>query len=265
MVSLAVLIAVVVGLGFIFGPVRSLFVNRDTRVGEWRAVNSPPLGDSVAASLVTHRSEGRTDNVAANRYVPSDNELGRFRSAKSEYGETPAQWNALYRFVTGRPGLIDPSTDDLIQWTAHKWGIPEDWIRAQMANESRWHQSQLGDRRDGVNALLYPAQSHIDSDSVYESMGISQIKWRPDRTSDPGTEPLRWKSTAFNLDYYAATIRYYYDGRCSWCTVGYSSGQAWNSIGAWYQPSPWSNSAAQAYIARVQANLANRVWSQPGF
>ena len=44
-----------------------------------------------------------------------------------------------------------------------------------------------------------------------------------------GTEPLRWRSTAFNLDVYGATLRYYYDGRCSWCGPGYAPGQSWNS------------------------------------
>ena len=132
-------------------------------------------------------------------------------------------------------------------------------------NESYWHQSALGDRRDGVNASLYPPQARIDSDSVYESMGLTQIKWRPDGSLNPGTEPLRWKSTAFNADYWGSEIRYYYDGYCGWCNPGYSPGQDWNSIGAWYNPSPWNASDAQAYVSRIQGFLAARTWEQPGF
>ena len=60
-------------------------------------------------------------------------------------------------------------------------------------------------------------------------------------------------------------MRYYYDGLCSWCSTGYAAGQQWNSIGAWYSPSPWGNSGAQSYIQAVQTHLTNRTWSQAGF
>jgi hypothetical protein len=163
---------------------------------------------------------------------------------------------------------VNPSTDDLIQWTAHKWGIPEDWIRAQMAVESWWTQTDLGDRAtvSGSWYSLYPTQSRVAGTSdVYQSMAISQVKWRPDGSDDPGTEPLRWKSTAFALDFYAAKIRFFYNGHCSWCANGYAAGQQWNSIGGWYEPYPWGNSGQQGYIAKVQSDLANRVWAQSGF
>ena len=34
------------------------------------------------------------------------------------------QFNPYLQYVDGRDGMTDPSTDDLIQWAAHKWGIP---------------------------------------------------------------------------------------------------------------------------------------------
>jgi hypothetical protein len=234
----------------------------------WAPPGTLPLSDAQAGALVVHQPEIRSDNAQANDYVPSDTELAAFRSATSQSGQTPAQYNSLNQYVTGRPGLSSPSTDDLIQWTAHKWGIPEDWIRAEMVVESYWHQSQLGDPAtvDGNSYGSYPAQARIAGTSdVYTSMGISQIKWSPDGSQWPGTEPLRWRSTAFNLDYYGAQIRYYYDGDCGWCGAGYGAGQQWNSIGAWYDPSPWNNGGAQSYIQKVQSSLSDRTWSQPGF
>ena len=96
-------------------------------------------------------------------------------------------------------------------------------------------------------------------------MGIAQVKWSPDGSVGAGTEPLRWESTAFNLDYYAATVRYYYDGYCSWCGRGYAAGQQWNSIGAWFNPYPWNNSGQQSYIQEVQRELALRTWAEPSF
>jgi hypothetical protein len=234
----------------------------------WAPVGSRPRSDALAAAFVAHRPEQRPENRAANDYVPSSGEIEAFRTARNAYGETSVQWNPLYAYVDGLDGLHEPSTDDLIQWAAHKWGIPEDWLRAEYTQESWWRQSTLGDRT-AVSAAWYasyPAQAQVPGTSeAYESMGITQVKWLPDGSVGAGTEPLRWKSTAFNVDYQAATVRYYFDGLCSWCTSGYSAGQEWNSIGAWYSPYPWANSGAQAYIKEVQGKLLSKPWGSPGF
>jgi Ca-dependent carbohydrate-binding module xylan-binding len=237
----------------------------------WAPVGASPLSDEEATTLVTHRPETRPENSAANDYVPTDAELDAFHSA-------PGIFNPLTRYVTGQPGLPDPSTDDLIQWAAQKWGIPEDWLRAEYVQESNWYQNLgpnrgWGDSRSMSESecLQHPSFARIDSngdghcDGAYESLGITQVKWRPSDSPHPGTEPLRWKSTAFNIDYQAATVRYYYDGLCNWCGAGYSAGQAWNSIGAWFSPKPWLNSGQLGYIGRVQSNLANRVWESDFF
>jgi len=234
----------------------------------WAQVGSKPLSDERAAFLVTHVPENRPENVAANDYQPSDDELRAFLNSRDPNGIGPVQYNPLARYVTGRPGLSNPSTDDLIQWAAHKWGIPEDVVRAQLATETRWRQSTLGDQATVSPDWYgqYPLQARIAGTSdVYQSMGIAQIKWLPDNSLHIGTEPLRWKSVAFNLDFYGATVRYYYDGLCKWCTTGYSAGQDWNSIGAWFNPQPWLNFGQLDYILKVKSNLANRPWESPGF
>jgi hypothetical protein len=223
-------------------------------VTTWRAPGSPPLSDAAARALVTPRAEIRPANTAANHYLPSAAELAAFHAAGS--------FNPLEKYVTGG---FTGTTDEILQWGAHKWGIPEDILRAVAVTESWWKQSGMGDRADGVNAALYPAQSRIDADSVYQTLGIMQIKWAPDGSLHPGTEPLRWKSTAFNVDYWGATVRYYYDGLCDWCTSGYGPGQAWESVGAHYNPYPWRNSGMMHYIGTVQGHVADRTWAQPGF
>jgi hypothetical protein len=234
----------------------------------WAPPGSLPLWDSQAAALVTSEPETQPGNVQANAYVPSDSDLAAFQSA-TERGRTPVQDNPLDRYVTGRPGILNPSTDDLIQWVAHKWGIPEDWLRAVMLDESKWRQSGVGDRATVSRSLyrLYPPAAQISGTSdVYQSLGIAQVKWNPPGSgmaSWEGTEPLRWKSTAFNLDFYAAQVRYYYDGDCGWCGPHYSAGQAWQSIGAWFQPSPWNNADARSYVRRVQQALATNTAQNP--
>ena len=237
----------------------------------WAPVRATPLSDAAAAALVTHRPEVRPANAAANAYRPSDSELAAFHAAHNNYGEAESYFNPLRRYVTGRPTLGRPSTDDLIQWTAHKWGIPEDVIRAQMAVESWWRQSNMGDLTPESDPGAFPAFSCPGGGPrCYESLGLAQIRWRPDRSLNPGSEPLRWKSTAFNLDVYGANIRFYYDGYAAqWgagmTDRGYTAGQAWMSIGAHFNPYPWNNAGQRDYIVKVQDYLAQRIWTTPDF
>ncbi|HVS28231.1 MAG TPA: hypothetical protein VHE14_01690 [Solirubrobacteraceae bacterium] len=234
----------------------------------WAPVGSKPLSDSQAAALVTRTPENRPENASANNYVPSDAELKAFHSATDESGRRADDVNPLRTYVTGRPGLSNPSTDDLLQWGAHKWGIPEDIVRAQAVVESWWRQSALGDRTAVQPSWVpqYPPQAQIPgSNDVWQSMGILQVRWSPDGLIHPGTEPLRWKSVAFNIDYYGSIIRYYYDGRCDWCGPGYAPGQDWNSLGGWFNPSPWNNQGAQGYVATLKQRLAERTWATPDF
>ncbi|MGA2012201.1 MAG: hypothetical protein ABSH51_16995 [Solirubrobacteraceae bacterium] len=233
----------------------------------WAPPGTLPESDALAASQVTPEPENRPSNRAANAYVPSNFELARFRSIQGPNGETSIQENPLNAYVTGRDGLADPSTDDLMQWAAHKWGIPEDWIRALAVYESWWRQDAIGDLR-GVSRASYgefPVQARAPRRRVFEEMGINQIEWLPNETINPGTGRLRWLSTAFALDYMGATIRYYYDGDCDACGAGYSAGQQWASIAAWHAPRPWNNPAATSYISSLQAILAARTWTTPGF
>jgi hypothetical protein len=182
------------------------------------------------------------------------------------------QFNPYFRYVDGRDGLRKPSTDDLIQWAAQKWGIPEDWLRAEFVQESYWDQFQLGDETEVRSRWygLYPTQTRVPhSSSVYQSLGITQVKWISDGSVGAGTEPLRWRSTAFNLDYQAATVRFYYDNpqgaRSSWGDRTYAPCERWNSIGGWFEPYPWGNGGQQNYIADVRQHLANRDWTVSSF
>lgn len=246
-----------------------------------------PLSDSAAAALVTHEPEIRPKNAtgysiggtsypAPNYYVPSAAEIAAFHSATDQYGQTAVQANPYNQYVDGLDGLASPSTDDLIQWGAHKWGIPEDWLRAQYVQESQWSQYWQGDQttESGADYPLFPVQSRVPNTSsdVYESLGITQLRWEPTTASNSlhaGTEPLRWKSTAFNVDYQAATIRFYYDNpsgtRSSWGDASYVPCQQWNSLGGWFEPYPWNNSGQQGYITQVQGKLSSQTWTTSGF
>jgi hypothetical protein len=227
-----------------------------------------PLNDAQAADLVIGMTENRPDNTSANNYKPSSGELSAFlKNETNKYGKLPAQSNPYAIYVTG--GFVG-TTDEIIQWGAAKWGIPADWVRAQYYQESRWHQSALGDLTTVSDVTKYPAHSRYSSTQVYQSLGIAQVKWNhPDENkSGIGTEPLRWKSTAFNVDYQLSNVRFLFDNpkglRSAWGDP-YRPCNNWLSIGGSYEPMPWNNSGQQDYVAQVQNWLSNKVWQEPSF
>lgn len=242
-----------------------------------------PLSDRAAAALVTREPETRSHNAkpytvagqphsALNDYVPTTRQLAHFHSARVSDGRTVIQFNPYFRYVDGRDGLSHPSTDDLIQWAAHKWGVPEDWLRAEYVVESYWNGFQLGDETKVRPSWYarYPIQARVSGSlDVYESMGITQLKWIADNSVGAGTEPLRWESTAFNIDYQAAMLRFYYDNpqraRSSWGDAGYAPCQTWNSLGGWYEPYPWKNAGQEQYIAKVRRALKQHEWLTASF
>jgi hypothetical protein len=242
-----------------------------------------PLSDAQSESLVTPQPETRpyngrpyriqgTSYPAANDYVPGSAQIRKFRESRTSAGQPILQFNPYFRYVDGRDGLRHPSTDDLIQWSAHKWGIPENWLRAEYVQESYWNQFQLGDGGtvSRVWYHLYPFQARVAHTSeVYKSLGITQVQWWPNGSVGVGSEPLRWESTAFNLDYQAATVRLYYDNpsgaRSAWGDPTYAPCEAWKSIGGWFRPYPWGNADQSGYIKKVRSLLADHQWTSASF
>jgi hypothetical protein len=227
-----------------------------------------PLSDAQAAALVIGMTENRPSNLSANHYRPSSTELAAFHNNETDKkGLRPAQFNPYTAYVTGG---FTGTTDEIIQWGAAKWGIPPDWLRAEYIQESRWNMSQLGDLTTVSDVTKYPAYSRYSSTQVYQSLGISQVKWNhPDaNNAGIGTEPLRWKSTAFNVDYELSMVRFYFDNpkgaRSSWGDA-YSSCNDWLSLAAWFQPYPWNNSGQQTYATKIQTLLASKTWQLSSF
>jgi hypothetical protein len=255
--------------------------NRNARNG--KPSTFTPLSDAEAAALVTPEPETRPYNgrpytilgkryPAPNDYVPTTVQIRTYRDSRTSTGARLIRFNPYDRYVDGLDGMRHPSTDDLIQWAAHKWGIPENWLRAEYVVESYWNQFNLGDDTKVSSPWygLYPYQSRVPhTTNVYQSLGISQVRWIPDGSLEPGTEPLRWESTAFNLDEQAAKIRFYYDNpsgaRSSWGDPTYAPCEEWRSIGGWYRPYPWGNAGQAGYIASVRVDLDRRQWASSSF
>jgi autotransporter family porin len=205
-----------------------------------RPVGSGPLGDAEAASRVRPRGERRPGNSTENQTTPTRSELERFYAADS-WGNC----NWLRSRVTGN---FTGTTDEVIQWAAHKWGLNEDVVRAVAVKESNWNQGFHGDIGNG------------------DSYGLMQVKSSVSR----GTYPLSRRSTAFNVDYYGASQRYYLNGCADWMDDqrgngrSYSSGDQWGSVGAWFS-GRWYDYRAEDYIAAIKRELSSRKWENAGF
>ena len=198
-----------------------------------------PRSDRLCRSLVSARGfEPRPDNYAANHTVPSE----RVRWPTSSDQLHWRRWIAKRGRVSGN---YTGTTDQIIRWGACKWGVDEDTIRAAAVVESRWHQSTVGDGGG--------------------SFGLLQVKdhYR-DGTLDLGGYPWTQRSTALNVDFYAAWIRScldgdFYDGG-PWLYNGKQvRGDLQGCIGAWYS-GDWYTSGARAYGARVADALARKAW-----
>ncbi len=174
--------------------------------------------------------------------MPSASELSTFRASN-------ATWGQCHVDHVGRvTGQFTGTTDEILQWAAHKWGIDEDVARAVAVNESWWRMSFVGD--------------------AGQSFGITQVK----RTQHLGTEPIAALSTAFNADYWGMMIRQYMDGCATWLNdpqslsqgTRYAAGDLWGAVGTWYS-GLWHDAGAEDYIASAKRHLAERTWAAANF
>lgn len=236
-------LAFFVCVGFVVasGPAHSAPRHRAS-VSSLRPVGSPVLSDAQAAAHVRRAAwEPRPGNATANHTIPTAAQLQTFNSYTGQWGSC----DNLRQKVTGN---FKGTTDEILQWAAWKWGLPENVVRAVAVTESSWRMSFVGD--SGM------------------SFGITQVKnvakWHG------GTYPMSKNDTAFNADYWAGMVRQYYEGCSTWMKdysfngTHYAAGDLWGSIGAWYAGN-WHSDAANTYISHVKNHLANRTWKKPSF
>jgi hypothetical protein len=200
--------------------------------------------------------EPRSENDAANHRIP-----------------TAAQIAALTPWTTASLGIqVDPradifrkrvtgnftgTTDEILQWAACKWGMDEDYVRAEAVTESHWHQSELGDIT-GDQSLCPPGSGYPgawNGSSCAQSYSIIQIKYLYNKSA----WPMSRDDTAFAIDYQEGILRYCYEGWATYLGSNYRPGDIWGCIGRWFS-GQWHDSSAQQYIGYTQDFLNRKVW-----
>lgn len=217
--------------------------------------------DSRAAAMV-HRSswEPRPQNYTANHTVPPPGFSVPGYSGMVNHA-------AVFARVTGH---FTGTTDEIIQWAAAKWGLPDDVLRADAVQESSWYQGIKDAKGRPVDRRGYgdfgdcggsPRPSGYGA-SGPSSFGLMQVKFcalRDDGATNLGGWPWIELSTAYAVDLYAAVIRGCYQGWDTWLGSGYHAGDLWGCLGRWHS-GEWYSLDARSYITRVHGIYAEKPW-----
>jgi hypothetical protein len=164
-------------------------------------------------------------------------------------------------------GAFTGTTQEILRWTACKWGVDEDLVYAQAAAESWWRQTSVGDFATDAGAC---APGHgLGADGrpgqCPQSYGILQNRYPFERSSWPGIG----SSTAMNADTAYAIWRACFEGYERWLNgadrgARYGAGDAWGCVGRWFA-GRWHTAPADQYVAKVQGYESQRIWQTPSF
>ena len=217
--------------------------------------------DAKAAQMVHYSTwEPRPQNSTADKAIPPSS----FQTAGYSGMENHAE-------VFGRvDGNFTGTTDEIIQWAAAKWGLPDDLMRAQAVVETGWYQDNKDAHGNPIPGEGYgdfggcggsppPSGYGVNGPS---SFGIMQDRWCA--MKDPGAPgydgwPWSENSTAYNLDVYGAVMRGCYEGWDTWLGGKYKAGNLWGCVGKWFSGT-WFTGGARTYIADVKAVDQSKSW-----
>jgi hypothetical protein len=262
--------------------------------GSW---GSLPSGDTCRR-LVHHSTwEPRTDNTKRNYIVPDPAAVRAAFAARPRAadGSHDARWDSwLLRRVDGQ---FTGTTDEIFQWAACKWGLPDDLLRAIAVRESTWYQYETypsgrpvtmfgsGDLLEAAKPATrtycrvvarfgYDYQRDFGLGICPQTFSIVGLKswhdpvWGAWPDNQNGTFPFNRNSTAFAVDYLGGELRGCYEGWELWLghsgAGGYAAGDLWGCVGTWYAGA-WHTSDAETYIDRVRGFLAARPWLEPSW
>ncbi len=222
-------------------------------------------GDRAAGAAV-HRStwEARPGNGVSNKVVPVHLTLSPANVADHAYDP---RWNTyVLRRITGN---FIGTTDEIFQWAAVKWGVPDNLIRTVAFMESGWEQSNYGDYVDNP-AKCPPGYTALPCPVTFGIVGTKSTSW-------PGIFPWNRDSTAASVDSLGGWLRGCDEGWVWWLRDHgnrsrgvYAAGDIWGCVGAWFSGN-WhdgaiaSRGSGEGYIHRAQHWYQVHPWLRHGF
>jgi hypothetical protein len=252
--------------------------------GKW---SSLPSGATCKGMVNYSTWEPRPDNFKRNHVMPDSAAVraafgARPRAAGGAYDPRWDSW-----LLPRVDGQFTGATDEIFQWAACKWGLPDDLIRGVAYRESQWYQyeaypsgrclpdygctdlfsSATTNSRvycGGLATYSYDYQKDFGSGLCPKTFSIVSVMSWQDPAWGPkwpgyqnGTFPFSRESTAFAVDYYGAYLRGCYEG---WSYLGTkTAGDIDGCIGSWYSGA-WHDTAGDAYDRRVRDAMSTRPW-----
>lgn len=266
-------------------------------VGAWTTL---PSGSQCSTQV--HRStwEPRPDNTKRNHIMPNATSVHNTFTAKQRSidGTYDPKWDSW--LLARVDGQFTGTTDEIFQWAACKWGLPDNYLRAEANQESTWYQYLTypsgrcvefygcGDRFsgpstasgvfcNGIAQFGYDYQRDWGTNLCPQTFSIMGIKswWDPGwgfnwTDNQNGTFPYNRDSTAFAVDYMASQIRGCYEGWEIWLRDvdpidhQYAAGDLMACAGVWFSGN-WYDAAGQSYANSVQNFMNTKPWLVSGF
>ena len=223
------------------------------------------LPDDRQAAAEVHRStwEPRPANAKYDRTIASHLRIQREKAAAKA---VDPQWN---KYILGRiTGHFTGTTDEIFQWAAAKWGLPDNLLRTIAYMESDWRQSNFGDYvRD--TAKCPPGYNKLPCPVTFGIVGTKSTSW-------PGVFPWNRDSTAAAVDVLGGWLRGCDEGWLWWLRdhgnqsrASYRAGDIWGCVGAWYSgdwhDGPLAGPGGQSYLLRAQHWDQIRPWLRRRF
>lgn len=221
-------------------------------------------GDREAAAKVRYsRWEPRPGNTRYNHTMPIHLKMHRVRVATKAYDP---RWNKyILARITGR---FTGTTDEIFQWAAAKWGLPDNALRAIAYMESGWRQSNFGDYVHKA-AECPPGYRKLPCPVTFGIVGTKSTSW-------PGIFPWNRDSTAATVDVLGGWLRGCYEGWVWWLRDHgnrsrgtYRAGDIWGCVGAWYSGNwhdgPVNGPGGESYLVRARYWYNSRPWRDRRF
>jgi hypothetical protein len=221
--------------------------------------------DAIAAAMVHYSTwEPRPGNSEYNGVMPGRLALQPVSNASGAYDP---RWN---KYILGRiTGHFTGTTDEIFQWAAAKWGLPDNLLRTIAYLESDWRQSNYGDYVSD-RAQCPAGYRELPCPVTFGIVGTKSTSW-------PGIFPWNRDSTAAAVDVLGGWLRGCFEGWVWWLGEHgnrshgvYHAGNIWGCVGAWYSGNWLDGSAAnphsgEGYIHLAQYWEQRQPWLQPGF
>lgn len=267
------------------------------------ATTSLPSGSTCAGMVHRSKWEPRPENYVQNHHEPDAAAVHRsFESRpRTTYGSYKPKWDSW--LLPRVAGQFAGTTDEIFQWAACKWGLPDNLLRAVAVRESTWFQGLhyadgscywnrgCGDAVPGptdATKVYCDALAKFGHDYQTETRSTAgATPYAPRAGMCPGTFSIlgimSWWDPAWGFNWggnqngtfpfnrnSTAFAADYYGAVIRGCyngwesTAHFTSGDLWGCVGLWFSGT-WHDSAADDYAARVRDEVANHTWLKAWF